>query len=248
MTADPLVSCVIPVFNAARFLEETLASVFAQTHPAVEVIAVDDGSTDGSAEVLARHAGRVTCLRQANRGEAAARNAGLAAANGAFIAFLDADDLWAPDKITRQLARLREEPGIDLSFTAFRNFWMPEVESEAQHFADHALSRPSYSWSVCTLVAPRQVFARFGPFDEQLRSLPNMTWFVRAAGRGARVDVLREVLMRRRLHDANATRAATGLDPDEFLPLLKAWRDLRRDTSRGTPGTPDVRSGNSGHA
>ena len=86
------VSCIIPVFNGARYLRETLDSVFAQTHGDLEVIVVDDGSTDASADI-ARSYANVICLQQANAGHASARNRGLAAATGAFISFNDADDL-----------------------------------------------------------------------------------------------------------------------------------------------------------
>lgn len=225
---SPRVSCILPVFNAERFVAAAVESVLAQTHRPFEVIAVDDGSTDGSRAVLDTFGDRVVRVDQPNAGEAAARNAGFRAATGHFVAFLDADDLWAPDKIATQLDRLRAEPAIDLSFTRFQNFWDDELNDEATELAADAVARPSASWSICTLLARRDVFDRFGPFDETLRRLPNMTWFVKAAQAGARFDVLPDVLVRRRLHGANATRANPGLDPEEFLPMLKAWRDMKR--------------------
>jgi glycosyltransferase involved in cell wall biosynthesis len=98
------VSVVIPCFNAASFLEETLRSVLAQTHAPVEVIVVDDGSTDGSAAVAAAFGPKVHVITQENRGESAARNVGMDHCRGDWIAFLDADDVWQPDKLERQLA------------------------------------------------------------------------------------------------------------------------------------------------
>jgi glycosyltransferase involved in cell wall biosynthesis len=224
---EPLVSCVVPVFNGERFLGETLRSVLDQTYRPIEVLVVDDGSTDGTAAVIAAHGDRVTAIRQANRGEAAARNAGWRAARGDLVAFLDADDLWEPEKTARQVARLRSTPEIDLCFTRFQNFWVPELEEEARRYRDHPLARPSAAWSVGTLLAPRRVFERFGPFDETL-GWPNITWFLRAAGQGARIEVLSEVLMRRRLHGGNANRAKRERRGDLLLPVLKAWRDYRR--------------------
>ena len=103
MTARPLVSIVIPAYNAAPFIAETLESVLAQTHVHREIIVVDDGSTDGTETRVAPYLGRIRYTRQANAGAAAARNAGLRMASGDYIAFLDADDLWVAEKLEVQL-------------------------------------------------------------------------------------------------------------------------------------------------
>ncbi len=108
---SPLVSVVVAAFNAADFIEETCRSVIQQTYNVLELIVVDDGSTDGTGDIvlaLVRSDPRVRVIRQPNGGVAAARNAGIAAASGEFIAILDADDLWDPTKIERQLQRLQE--------------------------------------------------------------------------------------------------------------------------------------------
>src|SRR5437867_4956354 len=98
---DRLVSVIVPCRNGARFLAEALDSALAQTHPATEVIVVDDGSVDDTPAVLARYAGRVRVLRQPNRGPSAARNAALGVARGEYVAFLDADDRFLPDQVAR---------------------------------------------------------------------------------------------------------------------------------------------------
>lgn len=124
MSADELVSIVIPAYNAQATLDETLRSVRGQTHRVLEIIVVDDGSTDGTRALAERHAAadaRVQVLHQANAGVAAARNAGWSHARGQFIAFVDADDLWAPTKIERQLAALLQggpEVGLAYCWTA----------------------------------------------------------------------------------------------------------------------------------
>jgi glycosyltransferase involved in cell wall biosynthesis len=104
------ISVVIPCYNGARFLRETLESVARQTYPADEVIVVDDGSTDASAAVAASFGPPVRVLRQANQGESVARNNGIAAAAGDWIALLDADDLWAPTKLERQVQAVADSP------------------------------------------------------------------------------------------------------------------------------------------
>jgi len=110
------VSLIIATFNHARFLDAAIDSALAQTLGAVDVIVVDDGSTDDTPAVLARYAGRVRVLRQPNRGLAAARNAGLAAARGTYVAFLDADDVMASTKLAAQLAVLERSPTIGWTY------------------------------------------------------------------------------------------------------------------------------------
>jgi glycosyltransferase involved in cell wall biosynthesis len=121
--AGELVAVVIPAFNAERWIDETLRSVRAQTHRALEIVVVDDGSTDGTCGIVERHAaldGRIRLIRQANAGVAAARNRGVAETCADLIAPVDADDLWAPTKIERQLARLRAlGDGVGLVYTRF---------------------------------------------------------------------------------------------------------------------------------
>lgn len=118
MTSAPLMSVVLPAFNAERWIDRTLLSVRSQTYEALEIVVVDDGSSDRTAELVGRHTAvdaRVRLVRQENAGVAAARNRGLAETSGEFVATIDADDLWAPDKIRRQLAVFQqagEEVGL----------------------------------------------------------------------------------------------------------------------------------------
>ena len=120
--APPLVSVVIPSYNRSSLLMQTLASVRGQTFRDFEVLVVDDGSTDDTAtrvRELGAEDGRIHYLYQANQGPAAARNAGASYARGAFIAFLDSDDLWLPDKLQEQLAFLAGRPDIDVVYADY---------------------------------------------------------------------------------------------------------------------------------
>jgi glycosyltransferase involved in cell wall biosynthesis len=114
-TGSPLVSAVITTYNYARFLPGAIEGVLAQTYPNIEVVVVDDGSTDDTREVVGRYASRgVRYVYQDNRGPGPARNRGLQATSGSIIAFCDADDVWLPDKIATQLAHLQRHPEIGL--------------------------------------------------------------------------------------------------------------------------------------
>jgi glycosyltransferase involved in cell wall biosynthesis len=228
----PLISCIVPVYNGERYLAETLDSILAQTHQPLEVLVINDGSTDRTATVAASFGPRVQYCWQENVGEAAARNRGLSMAHAEFLAFLDADDLWHPEKLARQIAQFQEKPEIDLCFTSFQNFWIPELAAEAQRYQGSPLSQPQSAWSTSTVLARRSAFARFGKFvdDGSLTAgSESMIWFLRAHEEGAVSVVLPEVLMYRRMHTANCSR--TNL-LEAFFPILKEWRDFQR-RSRG---------------
>ena len=149
----PAVSCIIPVFNGERYLEETFDSVFAQTHRPIEVIVADDGSTDHSAEIARTYRQAVVCVQQANAGHAAARNLGISMATGDFIAFVDADDLWHPEKLARQLERFAVRPDLGVVFTHLANFWSPDADP-ALRPADEAL-RPGPGFASVTMLGAR---------------------------------------------------------------------------------------------
>jgi glycosyltransferase involved in cell wall biosynthesis len=230
---ENLTSCIVPVYNGERYLGETLDSILAQTYRPIEIIVVDDGSTDGTAAVAAGYGDRVRYVWQANAGEAAARNRGLNAAEGEFIAFDDADDLWSPEKLARQMARMAERPEIDLCFTSFINFWTAELAEEQRHYQNHPLSRPQSGWSTSTLLARRAVFDKFGKFIDDRARLAggdSMIWFLRASERGAVIDVLGDILMQRRLHAANLSRTNAV---ESLLPILKEWRNYQQRRNDG---------------
>jgi glycosyltransferase involved in cell wall biosynthesis len=200
----PLVSCVVPVYNGEAFIADALESILAQTHRRLEVIVVDDGSTDGTAGILAEFGSRVSAIRQPNQGPAAARNLGIARASGTFIAFLDADDLWYSDKLTRQLARFRERPELVACFAAYRN--VSGVESaDGDPMLDPA-AWPVTPFSPCTLLARREVFELVGTFDPTLRRGEDTEWMMRMMLRKVPYESMPEVLLDRRIHRDNLTR------------------------------------------
>jgi glycosyltransferase involved in cell wall biosynthesis len=233
---QPLISCIVPVYNGERYLRETLDSIFAQTHRPLEVIVVDDGSIDGTAAAMIDYGERVHYLWQTNAGQTSARNRGLSVAQGEFVAFLDADDLWHPQKLARQMIRFTERPEMDLCFTRFQNFWMPELAEEEQHYQLHSPAKPSSAWSISTLLTRRVTFEKFGRFADDGSPKPrNMIWFLRAAEDQAEIEVLPEVLMYRRFHRGNRSRRDRNEFIDSFFPILKEWRDYQQRRKTGKP-------------
>lgn len=196
----PLVSVVIPAFNAEAFIGEAIESVHAQDYRRVEVIVVDDGSTDHTAAVASRYA--VKALRQEHGGQAAARNAGLAAAGGTFVSFLDADDLWMPSKLSTELAHLLAHPELDYVLVRMQRSllqgapWPPGTP--ARLFDEPQLGTLSSAG-----LFRRDVLGRIGPFDIRFRHGSDADWQARAADAGVRWQVLPDVLVRYRIHGAN---------------------------------------------
>lgn len=225
------VSCIIPVHNGDRFLDEAIGSILAQSHPASEIVVVDDGSSDRTPQIARRHEPEVTYLRQVRSGPASARNTGLAAATGEFIAFLDHDDRWRPEKLERQLERLESRPDLGVSLTLVQNFWEPEMAEEAARFADHPRSRPTPGYSTVTMLARREVFDTVGAFDATLAHGDSADWFLRCEEAGVATDLLPTVLVDRRLHRDNRSRQLASASRDEFLNLLKTSLDRRRGSS-----------------
>ncbi|MDE2181834.1 MAG: glycosyltransferase family 2 protein [Alphaproteobacteria bacterium] len=195
----PSVSVVIPAHNAADTLGRALESVFAQTRPPQEVIVVDDGSTDATGDVARSYAARgVNILaRPVREGAAAARNAGVRAATGDWVAFLDADDEWLPSKLERQMAAIDRQPEAIFAFCASH-----EIAPDGRLLGDTYGGRPVTAgrdmWKALlasnfvatpTVLARRSVLAALGGFDESLKVAEDQDMWIRLALAGASVYV-----------------------------------------------------------
>ena len=224
---EGLVSCVVPVHDGERFLGEALDSVLEQTYEPLEIVVVDDGSTDGTAEVAAGYGEAIRYFHQENAGPSAARNRGVEASRGELIAFLDADDLWVPEKTATQVRALRERPELDFCVGHIQNFWMEELAEEERWFSDREFSDPLPGYSLVTLLARRSVFEEVGGFDPDLGTGEDNDWFLRARDRDVPHRMMPELLARRRLHADNLTREDLA-SRDTLLRNLKASLDRRR--------------------
>jgi len=221
MPAMELVSVVIPAYNAVRFLPAAIRSVRAQAHPHIEIIVVDDGSTDGTGDV-ARSFANVRYVRQANCGIAAARNVGVRLAQGSLLAFLDADDLWTAQKLSLQLNVLREHPEVSFVAGAAEQFFDDGLAGHKQHFP------PTGPTPVPGTVLVRTAdFRRVGPFNESLRIGEFIDWYSRAIALGLREYRISDVVLRRRIHGNNTTLRRRDSTVD-YLTVLKAHLDRKR--------------------
>jgi len=231
VTGSYPISCIVPVYNGEKYLAETLDSILAQTHQPMEVIVADDGSTDQTADVVKRY-NQIRYLKQSNAGPAAARNLGLSAATGDFVAFLDADDLWHPQKLERQMARFRLRPALDYCVAYAQNFWDSELSAEKTRFQNHRIAKPLPAYSAATLLTRRSTFDRVGLFNPNLPHGDVTDWFLRAAECGAVSEILPDVLLYRRLHKENRSRHRAALSREQYLKILKSSLDRRRRVQR----------------
>lgn len=221
------VTCVLPVYNGARFLGEALHSVLDQGVDGLRVIVVDDGSTDATPHVLAGFGDRIRVVRQENAGVAAARNRGLAEVDSEFVAFQDADDLWCAGKLRRQLDAFRADPDLQLVVGRVQNFWMPELAHEEAAFRGSRFASEAPGYLLQCALARRSVFDRVGRFDPSLRVGEDNDWFLRVRDAGVRAYLVPEVLVRRRLHAGNLTREDLA-SREAILRNMKASLDRRR--------------------
>ncbi len=234
----PLVSCIVPVFNGERFIQEALDSILAQTYERLEVLVADDGSTDGTAAIVKRYGARVRYLYRENGGPPAARNTGLRAARGELIAFLDSDDRWAPEKIALQVDRFRRNPELGICLTHIQNFWESELAAEREELQNHRRSQPLPGYATESLLARRGVFETVGTFETQLQHGDDTDWFIRARQLGIQIELLPDVLVHRRMHSGNRSRQRVSSSRDEYLRLVKAALDRKRRDGKAVEGGP----------
>lgn len=239
-TVAPLVSVVVPVYQGAAFLERALDSVRAQTYRPIETIVIDDGSTDDSADLAGRRED-VRCIRQAHAGVSTARNTGVAAARGAFIAFLDADDEWRPDKLARQVALLQSEPDVAFCFTELRHILAPGIERPSWTRPEQ-FERVHVGYLPSSVVIRAEVLLRVGLFDAAREVGEDTDWFFRAKDLGLRSAVVPECLVLKYVHGANLS-SRVGDSHRAIMDIVRRSLQSRRIVSpAAAPPEPDHES------
>jgi glycosyltransferase involved in cell wall biosynthesis len=223
----PRISVVIPTYNAAATLPETLESVFGQSFTDFEVIVVDDGSTDATPDILAAYEDRIRVLRKVNEGKpAAARNLGVRAARGEFVAFLDADDCWTKDKLERQVAMLDQQPDVGLVYTGDATIDGESRKVSVNPCYPEARGRIYELLTVhnvmvgSSVVARRRAIEEAGGFDEDLTSIENWDLWIRIA-RGWAIEYIDEPLTLYRVHSGNRSRNVELRRSNIFRVLAK---------------------------
>lgn len=226
--SSPQVAVIVPAFDAAETIVDALASVTAQ-QVAVELVVVDDGSTDDTASIVRRHAPEAMVLRQTNQGPSAARNAGIAASIAPLVTFLDADDVYCDGHLARTIAHLEREHHVDAAIAHSRLVGFPEAELARYRFVrdDHV----ALQHHLAAGVYRRRAFDRAGLLDPELRWFEDYDWFLRAREVGLRLAVLDHVAFERRYRPGSVSH---GPRPEgASVPSVLA-RSLARRRRAGT--------------
>jgi glycosyltransferase involved in cell wall biosynthesis len=223
------ISVIIPTYNYGRYIGEALDSVVAQTVQPLEIIVVDDGSTDDTPQVVGAYGDRIRYIRQENGGVGAARNRGIAEARGEYIAFLDSDDLWLPEKLERQLARYDSDPELGLVHCGVEKFdesgtlsvsmmgtegW---IGNDLLRLDDEVVA----AIGSCPLV-PKYVVEEVGGFDTRLPPSEDWDFCYRVALR-YRIGFVPLVLVRYRLHGAGIHLNVPRMERGMLAALEKAF-------------------------
>ena len=242
----PTVSVIIPAYNAARFIRETLDSVLAQTFVDYEIIVINDGSPDTEEleQVLQPYQSRIIYLKQENMGAGAARNAGLKVARGKFVAFLDADDLWLPNFLSEQVAFIQSDQGYDLVYadaelfgdsTRARGTVMQREPSEPPVTFERLIGEQCLV-NTSSVLALREPILEVGLFDVTLRNSQDFDLWVRLAKRpDARMNFQRKVLARHRVWSGSLASDGIKSVEGELKVLSKvSQRDDLTPSERNT--------------
>lgn len=239
---NPLVSVIIPVWNGGALLPETLRSLEAQTCRDFEALIVNDGSTDGTAEIARQFCDadpRFQLLNRAHTGLSATRNAGMAAARGEFIAFLDADDLWLPEKLARQMELFRADPRVNFSYTNFY-FWDGHRDLEVYYRDTRPLPDGDAArrlvfnniYGMSSVVVRRELLKKSGDFDPAFLGCEDWDLWLRMTEHGLWARGTGEPLMRYRRWPGNMTNNKKSIIAGGILALEKNLQATRRPELR----------------
>jgi glycosyltransferase involved in cell wall biosynthesis len=222
------VSVVIPTYNYARYLGEAIDSALGQTLPPLEVTVVDDGSTDDTPQVLAAYGDRIRVLRQKNAGVAIARNSGIAAARGEYVAFLDADDVWLPRKLELQMPLFDGSVGLVHCGVEFgATIQLPRVDGDVAN-ALLLLEPDVIHGPGSTVVVPKRVAEEIGGFDASLPASEDWDFIYRVATRYGAAGVP-EPLVRYRKHGSGRHDDIAKMERGMLLAFEKAFASGHRD-------------------
>ncbi|MBA2734775.1 MAG: glycosyltransferase [Acidobacteria bacterium] len=226
----PLVSVIIPNYNYARYLSQTINSVLAQLYPNIEIIVIDDGSTDGSQAVLREYGERIRWFQQGNEGVSMARNRGVQESRGEMVAFLDADDVWLPMKLERQVQRLVDEPDLGLVHCGYEEInetgdtLRSRLDGLEGWVAKEMLlfKRSAILAAGSGALVPRSTFDAVGGFDTRLSTAADWDFCYRVAVH-QRVGFVPEALFQYRMHNVNMHANIGVMEHDMLIGYDKAF-------------------------
>jgi glycosyltransferase involved in cell wall biosynthesis len=231
MSGDEIISVIIPTYNSAEYLPGAVESIRKQTVPPQEIIIVDDGSTDHTKQVVEKFKNDITYIHQKNSGPASARNRALKEVKGNYITFLDADDLWHPQKLENQIGKFRKinDLGITLGFS-----FQDEFRSISDINPVKAKLHAKFILLLGSGLIKRSVFEEVGNFDEDLIIGDDTDWFIRAREKGILISIQRELVLYYRSHNESLMKKRDVYRRSVFQ-LLKKAKDRRSKSEVSLP-------------
>jgi len=223
---DYTVSVIIPAHNAGKYLGEAIESVLAQTFKPFEIIVIDDGSGDHTHKVACRYLNHIQLIKQDQMGTGFSRNRGIEKAQGKFIAHLDADDLWEPNKLAKQFEVFNGDDDIEITGCLMKSFYSPEIDPKGMQTI-YCPPEPVPSFSASAVVIKEEVYSKVGLYPVGIANTPDLDWFIRVREHQIIEFMVNEVLCHRRLHKSNTGILNKGSNKNR-LQLLKSKLDRER--------------------
>lgn len=221
MSNDFRISVIVPVYNGEKYLKEAIDSILDQSYKPFEIILIDDGSDDKTAEIAAGYKRSLVYLYQKNSGIAASRNLGVSIAKGDYISFLDADDLWVREKLQVQKEKLGADPTMDIIFGMVKHFYSPDIAGELKK-SIHCPPEPSECFLSGTMLIKKSTFLQVGFFSTDYKIGEFIDWYTKARENNLKIHCIPEVLLKRRIHNNNHTLINKHLKND----YAKIVRDM----------------------
>lgn len=226
----PLVSVIIPNYNYARYVREAVDSVLAQTYPNIEIIVVDDGSKDESKEILQNYGDKIKLIFQKNQGVSAARNNGIRQSKGEFIAFLDADDAWLPQKVEKQVERFLSDDSCGMVHVGVQ-----DIDADGKSLQTHLdglegdvshelllFMRPVILGGGSGIMIRREILKEIGGFDPRLSTSADWDVVYQVSNR-YKVGFIGEILLKYRMHGSNMHGNIPRMEREMMLCFEKAF-------------------------
>jgi glycosyltransferase involved in cell wall biosynthesis len=223
------VSVIIPVFNAEKYVAETIGSVLSQTYKNIEVICINDKSTDNSLPVLESFGDKIILINnEDNCGTAKSRNKGIRLARGEFLAFIDNDDIWENNKLQVQINQFRNNPDLDISFSYMQCFISPEISKEAKNLR-YCPPDPIPGYIPSTIMLKRTSFEKVGYFDSRWKNGESVDWIFKAQEAGLNIHLIDQILVKRRIHETNKGILDSSISKSEYLKIIRESVNRRKN-------------------
>jgi len=223
-----LISVILPVFNAEKYVGEAIKSVLSQTYKNLELICINDNSTDRSLALLESFGDEIIVINNKdNCGTSESRNKGIRRAKGEFLAFIDNDDIWEKNKLDVQMIHFNNNPDLDVSFSYMKCFLSPELREELKNLRYCPL-RPIPGYIPSTIVVKRTSFDQVGYFDSRWKNGESVDWLFKAKEAGLNFGIVDDVLVKRRIHETNKGALASSTTKSEYLKIIRESLARRR--------------------